>query len=66
VQKFEILFKFVYTERYLTENIGTVQYLTVETSTGRYLTGTISDINVYLFCLVRYGMAVTAGTVRYL
>ena len=49
VQKFEILFKFAYIERYLTENTGTVRYLVVQTGTGWYLTGIISNINVYRF-----------------
>ena len=56
VQKFEILFKFAYIGRYLTENTGTVRYLAVQTGKGRYLTGTISDINAYRFL---------TGTVRY-
>ena len=56
VKKFEILFKFAYIGRYLTENTGTARYLAVQTGTGRYLTGTISDINVYRFL---------TGTVRY-
>ena len=34
VQKFENLFKFAYTGRYLIENIDTVWYLTVQTGTG--------------------------------
>jgi len=46
VQNFEILFKFAYTGRYLTENTRTTWYLAVQTSAGRYLTGTISDINM--------------------
>jgi len=49
VQKFEILFKFAYIGWYLTENTGIAWYLVVQTGTGRYLTGTISNINVYLF-----------------
>ena len=56
MKKFEILFKFAYIGRYLTENTGTARYLAVQTGTGRYLTGTISDINVYRFL---------TGTVRY-
>ena len=32
VQKFEILFKFAYTERYLTENTGTARYLAIQAS----------------------------------
>ena len=56
MQRFEILFKFVYTGQYLTENIGTSGYLAVQIGTGRYLTGIITDINVYRFL---------AGTVRY-
>ena len=56
MKKFEILFKFAYIGRYLTENTGTAWYLAVQTGTGRYLTDTISDINVYRFL---------TGTVRY-
>jgi len=56
VKKIEILFKFAYIGRYLTENTGTARYLAVQTGTGRYLTGIISDINVYRFLTdtVRY------------
>ena len=56
LQKFEILFQFAYTRRYLTENIGTALYLAVQTDTGPYLTDTISNINVYHFLtgMVRY------------
>ena len=55
VQKFEILFKFVYIGWYLTENTGTARYLAVQTGTGRYLIGTISDINMHRF-FGHYGM----------
>jgi len=69
VQKFKILFKFGYIGRYLTENTSTARYLAVQIGTGPYLTGTISDIYVYLFLPVRYGMAegpIPIGMVRYL
>ena len=59
MQNFEILFKFAYTGRYLTENTGIAGYLAVQTSRGLYLTNTISDINVYHF------LTSTAGTRQY-
>jgi len=37
VQKFEILFKFAYTRRYLTENTGIVRYLVVQTRPGKWV-----------------------------
>ena len=64
MQKFKILFKFIYIGQYLTENTVTARYLAVQTGIGQYLIGTISDINVYHFLADTPDTA--ANTIRYL
>jgi len=49
VQNFEILSKFVYNGRYLTENTSIVQYSPIQNGIERCLTSTNFDINLYRF-----------------